>query len=207
MVHRARLWLLAALPLQCTGLFFELKAKSAGPAECFKATPGHGHSLHGSYEADGPNEGVLVTLTSGSGKELFRNANPSGRFSIEVMEELPHRLCFESSVEESQMVSFNFHVDEHGDGTDHHDKEHMEYVTKEHTDKVEELVAKLEAKANDILDQQQYAITREAVHRETAESTNARVMWWTLAEVAVLISLAAFQVSYLRSHFEVKQIV
>ena len=39
--------------------------------------------------------------------------------------------------EEPHQVSFNFHVDEHGDGP-HHDKEHMQYVTKEHTDKVEE---------------------------------------------------------------------
>eukprot|EP00434_Breviolum_minutum_P007232 symbB.v1.2.006382.t1/scaffold358.1/size381540/5 len=103
------------------------------------------------------------------------------------------------------MVSFNFHVDEHGDGS-HHDKDQMDYVTKEHTDKVEELVSKLEGKASDILDQQQYAMVREAVHRETAESTNARVMWWTFAEVAVLIGLAFFQVSYLRNHFEHKQV-
>ncbi|CAK9089204.1 Endosomal protein P24B [Durusdinium trenchii] len=202
-MHRAVLVLLVR---SCTGLFFELKAQSAGPAECFKVSPGRGHLVHGSYEADGPNEGVVVKLTTSSGKELFRNASPSGKFSIEVTEESPHSLCFTSVAEESQMVSFNFHVDEHGDGS-HHDKEHMEYVTKEHTDRVEELVGKLHAKANDILDQQRYAITREAVHRETAESTNARVMWWTFAEVAVLISLAAFQLTYLRNHFEQKQIV
>eukprot|EP00913_Durusdinium_trenchii_P035553 g33270.t1 len=103
-MHRAVLVLLVR---SCTGLFFELKAQSAGPAECFK--------------------------------ELFRNASPSGKFSIEVTEESPHSLCFTSVAEESQMVSFNFHVDEHGDGS-HHDKEHMEYVTKEHTDRVEELL-------------------------------------------------------------------
>ncbi|CAJ1414863.1 unnamed protein product, partial [Effrenium voratum] len=173
--------------------------------ECFEVSPGKGHTVHGSYEADGPNEGVVVTLVSSSHKELrelFRNARASM-----VTEEVPHTLCFASSVEESQMVSFNFHVDEHGDSEGHQDKEHMEYVTKEHTTKVEELVAKLESKAGDILDQQQYAITREAVHRETAESTNARVMWWTLAEVAVLIILAGFQVYYLRGYFENKQIV
>ena len=32
----------------------------------------------------------------------------------------------------------------------------------------------------------------QAVHRETAESTNARVMWWTFAEVVL-------------GHFEQKQ--
>eukprot|EP00931_Biecheleriopsis_adriatica_P082048 TRINITY_DN55430_c0_g1_i1.p1 TRINITY_DN55430_c0_g1~~TRINITY_DN55430_c0_g1_i1.p1 ORF type:complete len:228 (-),score=63.95 TRINITY_DN55430_c0_g1_i1:62-679(-) len=192
--------LAAGLLVGCHGLFFELKA---GTPECFKANPGFGHVMHGSYEADGPSEGVIVTLKGKAEKEMYKSVEPSGKFSIEVTEEAGHQLCFTSSSGQSQMVSFNFHIDEHGDSTPHDDK----FVTKEHTVKIEELVAKLEAKANDILDQQQYAITREAVHRETAESTNARVMWWTLAEVAVLIILASFQAYYLRSYFEVKQIV
>lgn len=32
-------------------------------------TPGKGHSVHGSYEADGPSEGLVVKLTTTSGKE------------------------------------------------------------------------------------------------------------------------------------------
>ena len=39
------------------------------PEECFKVTPGKGHSVHGSYEADGPSEGLVVKLTTTSGKE------------------------------------------------------------------------------------------------------------------------------------------
>ena len=31
-------------------------------------TPGKGHSVHGSYEADGPSEGLVVKLTTASGK-------------------------------------------------------------------------------------------------------------------------------------------
>ena len=38
--------------------------------ECFEVSPGKGHTVHGSYEADGPNEGVVVTLVSSSHKEL-----------------------------------------------------------------------------------------------------------------------------------------
>ena len=36
--------------------------------ECFKVTPGKDHSVHGSYEADGPSEGLVVKLTTASGK-------------------------------------------------------------------------------------------------------------------------------------------
>lgn len=35
-------------------------------------SPGRGHLLHGSYEADGPSEGVQVKLSSGSGKARRR---------------------------------------------------------------------------------------------------------------------------------------
>eukprot|EP00933_Yihiella_yeosuensis_P033555 TRINITY_DN27233_c0_g1_i1.p1 TRINITY_DN27233_c0_g1~~TRINITY_DN27233_c0_g1_i1.p1 ORF type:complete len:223 (+),score=42.31 TRINITY_DN27233_c0_g1_i1:73-741(+) len=200
--------LVALQPDAIRGIFFELKAQGTDYGkDCFQAHPGAGHALHGSYEADGPAEGVKVTLLSDDNKELWISKDSSGKFSVDIQRQGPHTLCFESSSSESQMVSFNFHVDEHGEGPDVDHKGGMEFVTKDHTDKVSELVLQLESKANDILDQQQYAITREAVHRETAESTNARVMWWTLLEVGVLIALAVFQAYYLRSYFEVKQIV
>merc|ERR1712032_73981 len=176
--------------------------------ECFKAKPGQGHRLVGTYEADGPTEGITVTVSGPDKKELWRSTEASGKFGVEVMQDGLHELCFETTISETQMVSFNFRVDQHGSDIDEAlDPHHMEFVTKDHTDKVGELVSKLEARAMDILDQQTYAITREAVHRETAESTNSRVMWWTLVEVAALVMLAGFQVYYLRSYFEVKQVV
>lgn len=204
MLRSALCGLVAAMLGRSHGLFFELR--DAGASECFKANPGHGHRLIGSYEADGPTEGISVKVIDPNTRELWHSKETAGRFDVEAMDEGQHKLCFSSSIAEPQMVSFNFHVDEHGDG-EVPSSGHKDFVTKEHTDKVGELVAKLEIKSNDILDQQQYAITREAVHRETAESTNSRVMWWTLLEVAVLISLATFQVYYLRSYFEMKQVV
>merc|ERR1712202_3478 len=99
------------------------------------------------------------------------------------------------------MVSFSLHLNEHA-GKATQDLQHKEFVTKEHTDQVADLVGRLESRTSDILDQQQYSITREAVHRETAESTNSRVMWWTIAEVLFLVVLASFQIYYLKSYFE-----
>eukprot|EP00747_Dinoflagellata_sp_TGD_P211061 gnl/TRDRNA2_/TRDRNA2_84262_c0_seq1.p2 gnl/TRDRNA2_/TRDRNA2_84262_c0~~gnl/TRDRNA2_/TRDRNA2_84262_c0_seq1.p2 ORF type:complete len:201 (+),score=48.92 gnl/TRDRNA2_/TRDRNA2_84262_c0_seq1:36-638(+) len=183
------------------GLFFELKSAAK---ECFKTDPSKGHFLIGSYEADGPVEGVTVTLNNPSDKIVWKSTESSAKLNLEATVDGAHSLCFESTVSQGQMVSFNFRVDEHGDEVS---LQHKEFVTKDHTDKVGELVAQLEARAADILDQQQYTITREAVHRDTAESTNSRVMWWTVMEVLSLISLAAFQVYYLRSYFEVKQVV
>eukprot|EP00928_Gymnodinium_smaydae_P023597 TRINITY_DN19416_c0_g1_i1.p1 TRINITY_DN19416_c0_g1~~TRINITY_DN19416_c0_g1_i1.p1 ORF type:complete len:207 (+),score=49.32 TRINITY_DN19416_c0_g1_i1:110-730(+) len=192
-----------ALVPHASGLFFELKASTE---ECFKATPGMGHRLIGTYEADGSSEAIKVEVLRQPGTEpLYKSTDTSGKFEIEVQESGVHRLCFTSTSSDTQTVSFNFHVDSHSVGGA--DPSHKEFVTKEHTDKVSELVGDLEKKALDVLDQQQYSLTREAVHRDIAESTNARVMWWTCVEVVALILLATFQVCYLRSYFEVKQIV
>merc|ERR1711920_1191712 len=79
--------------------------------------------------------------------------------------------------------------------------------TKNHTDVVKDTVEQLHTRILSILDQQQFTITREAVHRETAERTNTRVVWWTVVEVITLICLAGFQVYYLRSYFGVKTII
>jgi hypothetical protein len=45
---------------------------------------------------------------------------------------------------------------------------------------------------------------RERSHRNTSESTNARVLWWSILEAVVLVLLAVFQVFYLRQFFEQK---
>lgn len=46
-------------------------------------------------------------------------------------------------------------------------------------------------------------MVRERVHRNTAESTNARVKWWSIFQLAVLIGEGLFQVWWLKRFFEV----
>ena len=44
---------------------------------------------------------------------------------------------------------------------------------------------------------------RERTHRNTAESTNARVKWWSLFQLGVLLGEGIFQVWWLKRFFEV----
>jgi len=48
---------------------------------------------------------------------------------------------------------------------------------------------------------------REMAHRNTNESTNSRVLWWTIFEALVLVAMSVWQVFYLRRFFEVKRVV
>lgn len=54
-----------------------------------------------------------------------------------------------------------------------------------------------------VKDEQGYIVVRERTHRNTAESTNARVKWWSIFQVGVLIGEGFFQVWWLKRFFEV----
>jgi hypothetical protein len=56
-----------------------------------------------------------------------------------------------------------------------------------------------------VKDEQSYIIVRERNHRNTAESTNARVKWWSIFQMAVLIGEGIFQVWWLKRFFEVNK--
>lgn len=54
-----------------------------------------------------------------------------------------------------------------------------------------------------VKDEQGYIIVRERTHRNTAESTNARVKWWSVFQMMVLLGEGVFQVWWLKRFFEV----
>lgn len=72
---------------------------------------------------------------------------------------------------------------------------------------LEDEVRKLADNVQSIKNEQAYIVIRERIHRNTAESTNARVKWWSLFQIAVVAANSLFQIYYLRRFFEVKSII
>jgi len=58
-----------------------------------------------------------------------------------------------------------------------------------------------------VKDEQSYIVVRERTHRNTAESTNGRVKWWSLFQLIILIAEGVFQVWWIKRFFEVKRVV
>ncbi|KAJ3760266.1 emp24/gp25L/p24 family/GOLD-domain-containing protein [Lentinula raphanica] len=58
-----------------------------------------------------------------------------------------------------------------------------------------------------VKDEQEYIVVREKTHRNTAESTNERVKWWSVLQAIVLFAVVGWQVYYLKSFFEVKRVI
>lgn len=48
---------------------------------------------------------------------------------------------------------------------------------------------------------------REERFRQTSESTNKRVLWWSLAQTIVLVGMGFWQMRHLKTFFETKKLV
>jgi emp24/gp25L/p24 family/GOLD len=69
------------------------------------------------------------------------------------------------------------------------------------TDVVAPIEREIRALANgltSVKDEQEYIVLRERSHRNTAESTNNRVKWWSVLQAIVLFTVVAWQVYYLK---------
>jgi hypothetical protein len=65
------------------------------------------------------------------------------------------------------------------------------------------IVRQLSELLSQVKDEQSYIVVRERTHRNTAESTNGRVKWWSIFQMGVLIGEGIFQVWWLKRFFEV----
>lgn len=67
----------------------------------------------------------------------------------------------------------------------------------------ETIVRQLSELLAQVKDEQSYIVLRERTHRNTAESTNSRVKWWSIFQMIVLVAEGIFQVWWLKRFFEV----
>ncbi|KAG9000628.1 p24 complex component [Tulasnella sp. JGI-2019a] len=72
---------------------------------------------------------------------------------------------------------------------------------------IEREVRSLAIGLQSVKDEQEYIVVRERTHRNTAESTNERVKWWSVAQTILLFAVCGWQVYYLKSFFEVKRVI
>lgn len=66
---------------------------------------------------------------------------------------------------------------------------------------------KIEEMTREITDELKYLKAREERMRDTNESTNSRVKWFSVLIVLLLIGLGVWQIQYLRHYFKVKHII
>ncbi|XP_045449702.1 transmembrane emp24 domain-containing protein eca [Melitaea cinxia] len=86
----------------------------------------------------------------------------------------------------------------------------VDYANIAQNDKLSELqlrIRQLLDQVHQITKEQSYQRHREERFRQTSESTNQRVLWWSLLQTAVLVGIGYWQMRHLKSFFEAKKLV
>lgn len=86
----------------------------------------------------------------------------------------------------------------------------IDYANVAQKEKLTELqlrIRQLLDQVDQIVKEQDYQRYREERFRGTSESTNSRVLWWSVAQTVVLLCMGFWQMRHLKSFFEAKKLV
>lgn len=161
----------------------------AGDKECFYEDLNPGDQMTLTYQVGGGGHlDVNVWLEDPKRSRLFdQQHKDTGTYSFTAQHTGRYSYCFsnEFSTVSDKTLSFNVHgiiyVSDEGE---------LLPVERE----IRDLAAGLQA----VKDEQEYLVIRERVHRNTAESTNSRVKWWSLIQAFMLLGVCAVQVIFVK---------
>lgn len=138
---------------------------------------------------------VNFWLTSPGGSRVVNlDRVTDGKPSFKVTENGRYEYCFSNEYSNIKSKDVTFHLT----GINN------EAMRDINTDNLQGQIRLMNRLIQDIQHEQSYIVIRERVHRNTAESTNARVKWWSLFQILVVVGNTIFQIVYLKRFFEVK---
>uniref|UniRef100_A0A5S6QNK0 GOLD domain-containing protein n=1 Tax=Trichuris muris TaxID=70415 RepID=A0A5S6QNK0_TRIMR len=97
-------------------------------------------------------------------------------------------------------VDFNIQV---GD----HTQDYAKIAVKERLNDLQLRIRQLIDQVDQMTKEQNYQRYREELFRQLSESTNQRVLWWAIAQTAVLVLTGIWQMRHLKGFFEAKKLV
>ncbi|KAF7971302.1 hypothetical protein HWV62_21464 [Athelia sp. TMB] len=144
--------------------------------------------------------GILVEVEEvHSGHTVVKTKGPAeGRFTFTSHEAGDHSLCLSTNY--TSWFS-NTHIRLYLDivvGTTKADLDHDRNHISEMSAKIRDLNLKLE----DVRREQQYQREREAGFRDLSESTNSRAVWYSVAQIVVLLATCFWQLRHLKNFFQ-----
>uniref|UniRef100_A0A182NSN7 SET domain-containing protein n=1 Tax=Anopheles dirus TaxID=7168 RepID=A0A182NSN7_9DIPT len=160
----------------------------------------------GGFMPSSPGIGMHVEIKDPDDKTILSRVYSSeGRISFTSHIPGEHVLCMYSNstawFSGSQLrVHLDIQVGEHT----------IDYANVAQKEKLTELqlrIRQLLDQVDQITKEQNYQRYREERFRQTSDSTNQRVLWWSLAQTLVLLVMGFWQMRHLKSFFEAKKLV
>ncbi|XP_044882897.1 transmembrane emp24 domain-containing protein 9-like [Mauremys mutica] len=157
------------------------------------ATPGLGMFL----EVKDPDDKVILSRQYGS----------EGRFTFTSHTPGEHQICLHSNSTKFSLfaggmlrVHLDIQVGEHAN-------DYAEIAAKDKLSELQLRVWQLIEQVEQIQKEQNYQRWREERFRQTSESTNQRVLWWSIVQTLILVAIGIWQMRHLKSFFEAKKLV
>lgn len=162
----------------------------------------------GEYEvSEQPNAKTNLKITDSSGHILYSKEDASkGKFAFTTEDYDMFEVCFESKSPlgtggvTDQLVNLDMR---HGVEA----KNYEEIAKVEKLKPLEVELRRLEDLSESIVNDFAYMKKREEEMRDTNESTNMRVLYFSIFSMCCLIGLATWQVFYLRRFFKAKKLI
>ncbi|PBK72235.1 hypothetical protein ARMSODRAFT_953902 [Armillaria solidipes] len=137
-----------------------------------------------------------------SGESVVRTKGPSeGRFTFTSHDAGDHSICLSTNY--TSWFS-STHIRLYLDIVVGKTKANIE-KDRSHVSELASKVRDLNQKLEDIRREQQYQREREADYRNLSEATNGRAVWYSVAQIMVLILTCAWQLRHLKRFFEDRQ--
>lgn len=204
---------MAAVPVRLAVILASLAAWSeaftftvqAGSQECFDEEAPLKEKVAGVWKVlEDTSMNIDVKVVSPSGEVIYdAEAESSGSFEFTSREEGAYQVCYSNERTRTRPATINAKI-----AVGEPERKLVDEMARaEHLFPLQTRINELEQSMNSITDLQKYMRGREKTHRDTTESTKRRVLWWSVFESIVLVSMSIWQVAYLRKFFEVKRIV
>ncbi|XP_055535393.1 transmembrane emp24 domain-containing protein 2 [Wyeomyia smithii] len=185
------------------GYFITVDAHSE---ECFFDRAEGGTKLGLMFETiEGGFLDIEVRIIGPDQKVIYQGEKESsGKYTFSAYETGVYHYCFSNKMSTltPKVVMFSMEIGETPKGTIGAVNEGEVGHTK-----LEDMIKELSGTLTSIKHEQDYMHVRDRIHRTINESTNSRVVMWSVFEALVLVVMTVGQVYYLKRFFEVKRVV
>ncbi|KAJ8952604.1 hypothetical protein NQ318_004151 [Aromia moschata] len=175
--------------------------------KCLKEELQQNIPVIGEFEvSEAPGQKVDYVVTDSKGHTLAKREDISkGKFSFNTESYDTYEICFISHVPANmrgitQEISL---ITKHGVDTKNYDT----YGEAAQLKPIEKELKRLEDLSNAIVQDFSIMRKREEEMRDTNESTNSRVLYFSIFSMCCLLGLATWQVLYLRRYFKAKKLI
>uniref|UniRef100_A0A915IP45 GOLD domain-containing protein n=1 Tax=Romanomermis culicivorax TaxID=13658 RepID=A0A915IP45_ROMCU len=155
---------------------------------------------------DYPGIGMHVEVKSPEDQVILsRVYSTEGKFAFTSNTPGEHQIClYSNSTKWFSGAELRVHFDIQ---TGEHAQDYSVIATKDKLNELQLRIRQLLDQVEQITKEQNYQRFREERFRQTSESTSQRVLWWAVAQTAILLVTGIWQMKHLKGFFEAKKLV